>query len=61
LLAIAAGKYIAGSMLLESMGLASLPASEWFPKTLGIFDALWAILAVGTAWKVGASELGSSS
>ncbi len=57
LAAIAAGKYIAGMMILDKLGLANLPASEWFPKTLHPLDALWAVLAVGTAWRVGTIDI----
>jgi hypothetical protein len=57
LVAIALGKYIAGTMILQSLGFANMPASEWFPKILSPFDALWAVLAVGTAWRVGSIDV----
>jgi hypothetical protein len=56
---IMAGKYIAGNLILQSMGLANAPVEVWFPKLFGYFDILWFFFAVGTAFKVGSSDVGS--
>src|SRR5436190_11991087 len=57
--AIMAGKFIAGSLILQNMGLGNAPVDVWFPKLFGLFDILWFFLAIGTAFKVGSVEVGS--
>jgi hypothetical protein len=57
--AVLAGKFIAGSLILQSMGLGNAPVDVWFPKLFGIFDVLWFLLAIATAFKVGSTEFGS--
>lgn len=54
-LAILAGKFVAGS--LTNTG----PIDVWFPKLFGVFDILWFFLAIGTAYKVGSVDVGPSS
>jgi hypothetical protein len=40
-------------MILNDIGLAGAPASEWFFDTFSLRDVLWAFLALPTAFKIG--------
>jgi hypothetical protein len=51
--AILFGRYFAISMILNDIGLAGAPASEWFFDTFSLWDVLWAFLALPTAFKIG--------
>lgn len=55
--AIVAGKYFATLMLLQKLGFGNVPTEVWFFKMFDFFDILWAVLAVGTAYKVGSADL----
>jgi len=57
LAAIAAGKYFAGLMILQKMGLADAPVDVWYPHMFDFFDILWVVLALPTAYKVGSADL----
>lgn len=51
--AILVGRYFAISMILSDIGLAGVPASQWFFDTFGAWDIVWAIMALPTAFQIG--------
>lgn len=52
------GRYFAVSLILDELGLGNTPASEWFFETFGLWDVLWAFLALPTAFKIGGGIAG---
>jgi hypothetical protein len=59
-ISILVGKLVAGSLILQSMGLGNAPVDVWYFKMFGVFDLLWLFLAVGTAFKVGSAQRANS-
>jgi hypothetical protein len=55
LASLLAGKFVAGSMVLDDLGLSDMPASEWYPELFSPYDILWVVLAVASAFKIGSA------